>query len=322
MKVLITGANGFIGSHVLQALYSQVLDVKAALRHPSSALPLSVPTEIVGTIHKNTNWDKALENVDTVIHLAAHAHAANPREEKPFFEVNFEGTKQLAERARAHGIKKFIYLSSVAAVRRISEEPIHEEMKPEPETPYAKSKYLAEEAVKDVFSKSDSTFTILRAPAVFGVGCRGNLKSLFSLVSRNIPIPLSQKPTIRSIMAVEDLSNLLTQCIEREETSNQIFHVADSDNLPLNEVINIVGEELGKQPTTVKLPRSVWNTIEFFSKAGDSLGLLLPVTPNQLAVLHEPLLVSSKKLQHALGWKSSLSLPDALAQWVRKERMR
>lgn len=320
MKVLITGASGFIGSHVLQEMYAQVLDVKAAVRSPDKNLPGSVPTEIVGAIRKDTNWDKALAGADTVIHLAAHAHAANPRDEKPFYEVNFDGTKHLAERAKAHGVKKFIFLSSVSAVRRISEEPIHEEMKPEPETPYAKSKFFAEEAIKDTFNKSDTKFTIIRAPAVFGLGCRGNLKTLFSLVQKQFPIPLSASPTIRSIISVDVLSSLLTHCLQNEASNNQIFHAADPDQIQLKDLIGLIGGELGINPPTIKLPRVAWKTAELVTSAFDSVGLSLPVTSTQLSVLHEPLLVSAKKLESILNWKQKLSLKDALSQWVRKER--
>lgn len=320
MKVLVTGASGFIGSHVIRGLFEEVLEVKAALRNPNLALPSTIPTEIIGSINKQTNWDKALDGADTVIHLAAHAHATNPKDEKPFYEVNFDGTKHLAERARAHGVKKFIFLSSVSAVRRVSEEPIHEEMKPEPETPYAKSKYFAEEAIKDTFNKSDTKFTIIRAPAVFGLGCRGNLKTLFSLVQRQFPIPLGASPTIRSIISVDGLSSLLTHCLQNEASNNQIFHAADPDQIPLRDLIKLIGEELGVNSPTLEIPKFAWKTAEYFTSAFDSIGLSLPVTTTQLSVLHEPLLVSAKKLQSMLNWKQKLTLHDALSQWVRKER--
>lgn len=293
MKVLITGASGFIGNRTLRALYSFALETKAAARSDI----FGVPTEIVGAIDSCTDWNRALEQVDTVIHLAAYAHGS-PRSDKIFYEVNFEGTKNLAKQAKKHGVRKFIYLGSIGSVRRVSYVPLKETDKPEPDTPYTKSKFYGEEAVRDIFP---GQYTILRAPAVFGKGCKGNLRTLLRL--RNIPIPMN-KEAVRALIDVELLSNFLAQTASREPLGT--VHVANPEEIALSELANIIGIR------SFTPPRPILKTI-------NAIGVsLFRESSSRFIPLFEPLRVSTD-LQKEIFGDVTFPLRISLNKWIKEE---
>lgn len=282
MKVLITGASGFIGSKTLHALYSQAIDLKTAGRSNVKGFP----TEIVGQIDSTTEWGRALEGVDTVVHLAAYAHG---RSDKTFYEVNFEGTKNLAQQAKKYGVKKLIYLGSIGSVRRASDIPLKESDTPEPETPYTKSKLLGEEAVRDFFPQQN---TILRAPTVFGKGCKGNLRTLLGL--KHFPLPIC-KDAVRALIDVETLANYLVRSVTKEPLGT--VHVANPQELPLTEVADILGLNY------IKSPRAIFS--------------LLRGAPS-LVPLYEPLRVSTELQARIFGDSPDL-LTKLLKKWIREE---
>jgi nucleoside-diphosphate-sugar epimerase len=297
MKVLVTGASGFIGARTLKTLYSMALDFKVAGR---SHLP-GVPTEIVGQIDSKTDWGRTLEGVDTVIHLAAFAHG-KPKSEKEFYEINFEGTKNLAEQARKAGVSKFIYLGSIGSVKRVSHVPLKETDKPEPDTPYTKSKFYGEEAVRDSFK---GRHTILRAPAVFGKGCKGNLRTLLKL--RDLPIPIHEG-AVRALIDVDSLANYLAQSVTKDPLGT--VHVANPESLALSEIAQIMGLRF------INSPRALFTTIGYLE------GLLKPfgVSKASLVPLFEPLRVSTEVQQRVFKYDPP-SLKLALKNWLKEETL-
>ncbi|GEM_PF-5575497 len=297
MKVLITGASGFIGSRTLRALYSHAIDLKIAGR---SGEP---PTEIVGQIDSKTDWNRALEGVDTIVHLAAFAHGKN-QSDKEFYEINFEGTRNLAAQGKKNGVNKFIYLGSIGSVRRASDIPLRETDTPEPDTPYTISKYYGEEAVRDIFPKHN---TILRAPSVFGKGCKGNLKTLLKL--RNMPIPLKDD-AIRALIDVDSLSNYLVQSVIKEPLGT--VHVANPDELTIREVTDIMGVK------TIRSPKLLFSSVGAIGDSIKFFGLSSPISTKNLIPLYESLRVSTE-LQSKFFGDPSLPLSTSLKKWVLEE---
>ena len=176
--ILMTGATGFIGRHLLPALHKQNLQLILAIRrHPINELSHNHKIINVGEINETINWLDKLKRVDTVIHLAARAHQLNDQSINPeaeFLRINCEGTKNLAKQAIAAGVKHFIFISSIGAMATLSDTIISEESPCQPDTPYGRSKLNAETALVELCQKTQMNWTILRPTLVYGPNNPGN----------------------------------------------------------------------------------------------------------------------------------------------------
>ena len=154
MKILVTGANGFVGKSLTAELFGQGYTVQAAVR--TKVAPIEkVETTIVGEVNASTYWTQSLAGVSTVVHLAARVHimrdsAADPLAE--FREVNVRGTLNLARQAAAAGVRRFVFLSSIGVNGAVTElnKPFTSEDSPAPHSSYAISEYEAEIGLREI----------------------------------------------------------------------------------------------------------------------------------------------------------------------------
>ena len=181
MRVLVTGATGFVGRALCQDLRRRGWQVSAAIRN-QARLPEGCEPRIVGDIGPNTNWTEALEGVDAVAHLAARVHVMRERSEDPlasFRQTNVEGTLQLARAAARAGVGRFVFLSSVKALGDVSPDgPLTDASPPHPKDPYGISKCEAEAGLREIANRLQLEVVILRPPLVYRHGVKGNFLTL------------------------------------------------------------------------------------------------------------------------------------------------
>lgn len=308
MRLLVTGAKGFVGSAVLDQLVKDrsasvigtVRSVSASDRHAERLLA-------VGDIGAQTDWSAALKNVDTVIHLAARAHVLNDNASDPMAEfrrVNVEGALALARQALLSGVKRFVFVSSIGVNGGVTEgQPFSEHSMPEPHADYAKSKFEAEEALKALVKSTEMALVIIRPPLVYAANAPGNFKRLLKLVASGIPLPFAMIDNQRSMIALENLVDFIVTCCRHPAAANETFLISDTEDVSIGEMMRLLGKGMNKKVLLLPAPAGLLR-----------LGARLLGRQGLYTQLCCSLQVDASKGRRLLGWKAPLTAATALEQ--------
>jgi nucleoside-diphosphate-sugar epimerase len=254
--VLITGANGFVGRHLVARLAGRNMPVRRAVRRPADE-GADRDTFVVGDIDGGTEWLAPLDGVHTVVHLAGLAHVDSRQLPDPlaaYRRVNTAGTLALANAAVAAGVRRFIFVSTVKVNGEDSgARPFSPQDEPAPADPYGISKLEAEQGLRTVAGASMQV-AILRPPLVYGPGVRANFLRLLQLIARGVPLPLGSLENRRSLVCVENLCDLIQRCIEQQPSIAGTFMVSDGDDLSTPEMIRRLARSLQRPARLVRFP--------------------------------------------------------------------
>jgi len=261
-RVLVTGANGFIGQALCRDLIKQGFDVLGAVRNDNVNLDFLTTKVIIEDINNQTNWAEALINVDFVIHLAARVHIMNEVALDPidiYRKTNVEGTLNLAKQASKIGVKRFIYLSSIKVNGEITLPgiPFTENDKHIPIDPYALSKYESERNLLQLAKETDLEVVIIRPPLVYGPNVKANFLSMVKWLHKGIPLPFGAIHNKRSLVALDNLVDLIITCVDHPFAVNEVFLVSDSDDISTTELLNRVAMSLGKKSRLLSLNQQI-----------------------------------------------------------------
>ncbi len=294
MKIIITGASGFVGNNFTNYLQDKGNKIqKVSLRN------------------ENYSFDK---DTDAIIHLAGKAHdTSNTSEEEEYFKVNTDLTIKVFEKFLGSDIKDFFFFSSVKAVADSIDEVLDEKYKPNPKTPYGKSKLKAEEYLLSKELPQGKRLFIIRPTMIHGAGNKGNLNLLYKVVSKGIPWPLASFENKRSFLSIDNLSYLINEILNNKEISSGIYHLADDETISTNQLIKIIANTSGKNAYLWKIPVVL---IKFIAKIGDKLRL--PLNSERLQKLTENYVVSNQKIKKALGLeKLPLTAEEGLIKTIK-----
>lgn len=269
--ILLTGASGFVGGRVLQRLSREGgRAVVAAVRSVNASLPAGVATVLVDGLGPATNWSRALEGVDVVVHCAARAHVMKEVAVDPltvYRQVNVEGTLALARQAALAGVRRFVFISSIGVNGNQTSVPFTVNDEPCPQEPYAVSKFEAEQGLISLSSELGMEIVIIRPPLVYGSGAPGNFGSLLKWVGKGIPLPLGAvQNNRRSFVAVDNLVDLIVTCIDHPSAANQTFLVADGEDVSTAELLQRMARAMNRKARLLPVP--VW----MLEKAASLLG--------------------------------------------------
>lgn len=290
IKILITGASGFVGSNLIEYLNPLGFEIKNINR---TAL---------------NNLDDYHVACDTIIHLAGKAHdlknASNPEE---YYKVNFEITKRLYDAFLKSDAKKFIFISSVKAAADNVVSILKEEIIPNPQTHYGKSKLLAEDYIQSQPLPKGKSYYILRPCMIHGPGNKGNLNLLYQIVKKGLPYPLAAFENKRSFLSVENLCFVI-KCLIDKDIHSGIYQVADDEALSTNQVVSILSESSGNKPKLWRISKTL---IKLVASVGNILHL--PLNTEKLNKLTESYVVSNHKLKLAIGEEWPMKTKEGLA---------
>lgn len=308
-RVLVTGANGFVGSALCARLASQDIETRAAVRSAGSArnVPPVAKCVVVGDIHADTDWATALQGVTHVVHLAARVHVMRDISNDPlaaFRAVNTSGTENLAHQAAASGVERLVYLSSIKVNGEYTiDRPFRADDNPQPKDAYAQSKLEAELVLSQIGHRSGMETVIVRPPLVYGPGVKGNFLSLLHVLQQGWPLPLASCCNRRSFVGLTNLVSLLEECMQLPAAAGQVFLAADGEDLSTPELFRVVARALGKKarllpcsPVFLKLVASVAGRPGFYERLCGSLQ------------------VDTGKAKELLGWTPPSSVAAELAR--------
>ncbi len=262
MTTLVTGANGFVGSALCARLLRDGAALRGAVRSLSSQ-PDGVEVIAVGELSSETDWTVALRSVGQVVHLAARVHIMNDKSSDPLAEfrrVNVEGTANLARQAAAAGVRRFVYLSSIKVNGEFTQEgrPFSADDAPAPADPYGVSKHEAEQTLRQIAAYTGMEVVIIRPPLVYGPGVKANFESMMRWLARGVPLPLSAvTQNRRSLVALDNLVDLIVTCLTHPAAANQTFLVSDGEDLSTAGLLKWMGVALGHPARLFYVPPSM-----------------------------------------------------------------
>ncbi|MEN5035225.1 SDR family oxidoreductase [Pseudomonas sp. TWI929] len=308
MKVLVTGAGGFIGQALCKCLEgAEDIEVVGAVRAlPAQALGRS-QLVAVGDIDEHTDWSQALAGVSVVVHLAARAHVLNEQSKDPLTEfrrVNVDGALALFQQAIDAGLKRFVFISSIGVVGGSTQgKPFTETTPPAPHADYACSKFEAEEALKALSQSSGVELVIVRPPLVYAAHAPGNFARLLKLVALGVPLPFGYVSNQRSMVALENLVDFIALCVCHPAAAGETFHVSDDEDVSLPQMLTLLGRGMGRRVLLLPVPTGLM-----------AIGAQLVGKKNVYTQLCGSLQVDASKSRLLLGWRPPISAEAALMQ--------
>jgi len=277
MKIIITGASGFVGSNLRKYLKSSKEIEKLSFRY-------------------NENQELKI-HTDAIIHLAGKAHDIKKiSDPKEYYESNFELTKKIFDAFLDSDAKIFIFMSSVKAVADKVDGILTEDVIAEPITHYGISKRQAEEYILSKKLSQGKRIYILRPCMIHGPGNKGNLNLLYQIVSKGIPWPLGAFKNQRSFLSIENLCFIIKELLDNDKIPSGVYQASDDKPLSTNELIKILGTSLGKKSLILNVN---FYLIKLIARAGDCFRL--PLNSERLQKLTENFVVSNKKIISAMG---------------------
>lgn len=286
-SLLFTGATGFLGSNVLPLL-RQNYEVETLALDPKADFNINLVTDQI----------VLSKQYDIVLHAAGKAHVIPKTEEeiKLFFDINYEGTKKLCSALEKSGVpKSFVFMSTVAVYGCDIGEKITENHSLDGETPYAKSKIMAEEFLKDWCSRNNIILTILRPSLIAGKNPPGNLGAMIKGISSGKYLSIAGGVSHKSVMMACDLANVIPLC----EDKGGIFNICDDSYPSFHELEVLISKQLGKKRPPLNIPYWVANIL---AHIGNLMGKKAPINSLRLEKIVKSLTFSNEKIKKELGF--------------------
>lgn len=302
--VLVTGASGLVGRALIERLGSLGRGrVLAGVRTRSLLLPAGVESAVIDLGDESPSWAGGLADVDAVVHCAARVPGSREEDEGAYRRINVDGTLRLARAAAASGVRRFVFISSVKVngeqTRAGDRFSADDELSPE--DAYGISKYEAEQALQEVGAETGMETVTIRPPLVYGPGVKGNFASMMRWVSKGVPLPLGAVDNRRSLVALDNLVDLVVTCIDHPAAANEVFLAGDGEDLSTADLLRRVGKAMDRPARLISVPPRL------LEAAAAMLGKRA-VARRLLGSLQ----VDISKTRDVLGWEPPISVDEGL----------
>lgn len=308
MRILVTGATGFVGRHLCARLLAEGWTVRGTLlaSKPLDSLAPGVEPVVVEPLGEETLWSHALADIEVVIHLAGRVHIMDDPSSDPVREfrlVNTEGTRRLADEAVKAGARRLVFISSIKVNGEESDTPYTESSPTQPTDPYGISKWEAEQALRRIEAESGLEVVVIRPTLVYGPGVKGNFINLLKVVKRGIPLPLASVGNKRSLIYVGNLADALTICASHSAAAGKTYLVSDGTDVSTPELIRRTASALGVPARLLPFPAWLMR-----------LGGRLSGKAALVRRLFDSLTVDGSKIRRELGWTPPFTMEQGFAE--------
>jgi nucleoside-diphosphate-sugar epimerase len=309
--VLVTGATGFVGGALLDALLTRPACPVTAVVRRETRLPAGVRVCRVDELGSRTDWSDALTGCRVVVHLAARVHIMRDAAADPLAEyrsVNVAGTMALARQAAHAGVKRFIFVSTIKVngENTLAGAAFNERDPPAPADPYGVSKAEAEAALLALASSTKMEVVVIRPPLVYGPGVKANLRTMMRWLARGVPLPLGAiRDNRRTLVALDNLVDLIITCVEHPAAANQVWLAGDSEALSTTDLLRRMAAALGVRARLIPLPVPL--LVAGAALLGRSEGMRR---------LCGSLQVDTSKARQLLGWSPPVTVDEGLRRMV------
>ncbi|MDI9332842.1 MAG: SDR family oxidoreductase [Cytophagales bacterium] len=308
--ILVTGGTGFVGSALLKQLLNDGSKARASARSSLSDEFKGGQYHQIRDMTASTDWTAALIGVQAVVHCAARVHVMQDHATDPlqaYREVNVKGTLNLACQAAQVGVSRFVFVSSIKVNGEATEpsQPFTADDVPLPLDPYGVSKLEAEQGLREIEAQTGMEVVIVRPPLVYGPGVKANFAAMMRWVARGIPLPLGTIHNARSMVALDNLVDLLVTCLKHPAAAGQTFLVSDGEDVSTTQLLRRTALAMGKKAFLLPVPASVLE-----------LGATLLGKHGVAQRLCGSLQVDIDKTRRLLGWTPPLTLDQGLKKAV------
>jgi UDP-glucose 4-epimerase len=313
MNILVTGCNGFVGSALVNYLASMSdFHVAGVCRDEGYSAGCDAKIIYISDLELLDHQSDILQSTDVVIHAAGKAHVMeknNSNDEKDYFQVNAHLTAELARMAASYGVKRFIYLSST----KVFGDPVPpvacftSGSPTNPTDVYGESKLQAERKLAAVAKETGLEVVVIRPPLVYGQGVKGNMAMLSKLVRSNLPLPFrAVSANRRSMVSIENLSDLVRNCLSNPDANGQTFLVSDDHDLSTYAIICLFKKYLGSKSIVFSVPESMLHVIGRITGSTSKINRLI-----------ESSMVDIQHTKSTLKWSPPQSVEKAFEKMVK-----
>jgi nucleoside-diphosphate-sugar epimerase len=307
MRVLVTGASGFVGRSLCLRLLQNGWKTRGTLlaNELPTALTAGISPIVIDPFGPTTSCENALKDIDVVIHLASRVHVMHDTSLNPLKEfrwTNTAGTIRLANQAAAVGAKRFVFMSTIGVNGNASgRRAFTENDEPNPNNPYSISKLEAEIELKEISERTGIEVVIVRAPLVYGPGNPGNFLSLLRIISKGIPLPLASVHNQKSFLYVNNLADALACCATHPIAAGKTYLVSDGEDISTPDLIRRSASALGVPVLLLPFPPSLMLLAGKLTGKGAAVNRLMG-----------SLTVDSSKIRRELGWRPPFTMDEGL----------
>ncbi len=297
MKLLITGASGFVGQYLHKSLQNEHEIINLSRENTADLLQLRT-------------YPDQYKQIDTLIHLAGRAHVMHDTAEdiyQAYAAVNIDYTLKIAQLARQLNIRRFIFLSSIKVNGETSTHPFSETDTPAPLDAYGQTKLAAEVALKEFCGEHGIDLVIIRPPLIYGPGVKANFRQLIKLCLLPVPLPFASVHNKRSFVSLENLTDFIMLCCTHPQAANQTFLISDDEDMSLGELIRTIRSAKQRPLLLFSLPLCLLKLL--FTLLGKS---------GMAARLFGTLQVDISKAKTLLGWQPKISFRDGIRQTLKE----
>lgn len=312
--MLVTGAAGFIGRAVVASLISSGTTVITLVRRYSKILPEAAQQVVIDDLaFLPDHVTHTLSGVDLVIHTVGRVHVMNEASDNPLDEyrvINRDASLRLAHLAAEAGVKRFVYLSSIKVNGEVTfpGHPFLHNDTSIPVDPYGLSKYEAEKGLLALAAQTGMEVVIIRPPLVYGPGVKGNFASLMRWVKKGVPLPFGSIHNKRSLVALDNLVDLITLCADIDESpnaANEVFLISDGEDVSTRDLIIKIAQACGVKPRLLSIPESLMSFAAKLLGKGDVARRLFG-----------SLQVDSSKARKQLNWRPVVTMDQQLKKMI------
>ena len=324
MKIFVTGGTGFTGGHLIQRLVEDKHEVRALARKTSNTnLLKQLGVEIItGDITDSDLVDKAVKGADMVYHIAAMFREGGGIGEKPFYDVNVTGTKNMLEASKNANVNRFIHCSTGGVLGNIKNPPANESYPYNPGDVYQRTKLEGEKLVQDYIA-GGFPGVIVRPGPIYGPGDLRFLK-LFKLIYKGKFVMVGDGKVLYHLTYIDDLVDGFILCGKKENALGQIYIIAGEKYMTFNKMVEIIANSMEVKKPTLHFPFfwPVWDAALLCEIVCYPLRINPPLFRRRVDIFRKNRAFDISKARNELGYEPKVSIEEGIkrtAEWYKQE---